>query len=422
MGIDAMRHLSQKVSYKINEFSTNVGVEIKRLKAQVELFWDKEFKIYRNFGLMDGMKILECGSGPGYVMEKILDNLPNSYVVGVEIDPYLVEISKKNLKDKSLNRFNLAQQSIVHLGFPDNCFDFVIMRLVLEHLPDPLYAVKEVFRVLKPGGKAVFIDNDFEMYLKTYPDIPELSQLYGAYCRSRIAEGGNPKIGRELPGILKRGRFVNVDFEIVNAHSEVIGDDIFLRSEGSGIPAKLVKDGYLSGDLLDSIANKWYELLQKEDHVIYRQLFIAGGEKNLSENKIIVLKTPQEVKVTQQLNLDDILTATREDQRQILDDYVCKLIADSLKVSRFSVQENKPIIELGFDSLMAVRVQNRFKSDLGINISFVDFFDNQSIVDIAKVLFDSLCKDEMSEHTLMSQQNSEKIDKREKNVWEEGEI
>lgn len=86
------------------------------------------------------------------------------------------------------------------MDFADNSFDFVIARMVLEHLPNPLDAVKEVYRVLKTAEKGVFIDNDFDMHLRAHPDIAELTELYEAYCRCRVSDGGNPRIGREFAG------------------------------------------------------------------------------------------------------------------------------------------------------------------------------------------------------------------------------
>ena len=274
-----MNELNTQVSYKVDKVSANVGVELKRLKAQVELFWDKEIKTYFNLGLTDGMNILECGSGPGCLTEKIISHLPNVFVTGLEIDPFLVEIANTQFQEKGLERYEYFQGSVLEMEFPDESFDFVIARLLLEHLPEPAIAAKEIHRVLKPGGKAIIIDNDFEVHLNTFPYIPELGLLYDAYCRARIHEGGNPKIGRELPSILKRSNFINVDIETIIAHSEVVGDEIFLRSEGSGIPAKLVEDGYLSKDILDRLTGKWYEMLQEDNHAIFRQLFVVGGEK-----------------------------------------------------------------------------------------------------------------------------------------------
>lgn len=249
--------MSQAGSYKVDKIARSAKLEIKRLRGQVELFWNKELKRYRDFGLKDGMSAVEFGCGPGYLMEKLLQSFPNMNVTGVEIDPVLIEEAKKNLSEKGYsNRFEVFHKSVMDTGIADNTFDFAITRLVLEHLPDPLNAVREIRRVLKPGGKAVFIDNDFEMHLKTYPNIPELRELYDAYCESRSAEGGNPKIGRELPLILRQGGFSNIDFEIISAHSVILGDEIFLESEGVGIPAKLVQDGYLNSKVLGKIAFK----------------------------------------------------------------------------------------------------------------------------------------------------------------------
>lgn len=419
-----MSQASDQVSYRINKVSTNVEAEIKRLKAQVELFWDKEIKTYRNFGLTDGMKILECGSGPGFLMEKLISNFPNCHVVGVETDPFLVETSKKYLQDIGVNKYEVVQQSIMEMNFPDDSFDFIITRLVLEHLPNSLGAAKEVYRVLRPGGKAVFIDNDFEIHLKTYPDIPELSQLYAAYCQARIEEGGNPKIGRELPGLLKKSQFKNVDLEIVVAHNEVVGDDIFLKSEGAGIPAKLVEDGYLSRDLLDTIASKWFEMLQVEDHAIFRQLFIAGGTKASTPEKIAPQVPKQKTRSESGFGFKNISNLEADERLKALEDYVQKLVADALHISKSEVLPNIPVIELGLDSLMAVQLKNNIKSDLAIDISVIDFFENESISDIAQTLLDKSSKDGRSESSISKGESTEickKLDNQEIE-WDEGEL
>lgn len=118
------------------------------------------------------------------------------------------------------------------MDFADNSFDFVIARMVLEHLPNPLDAVKEVYRVLKTAEKGVFIENDFDMHLRAHPDIAELTELYEAYCRCRVSDGGNPRIGRKLPGLLLEAGFSNVDLEIVGAHNRVLGMGMAIYTAG----------------------------------------------------------------------------------------------------------------------------------------------------------------------------------------------
>ena len=272
-------NISEKRSYEIHKIAKNFDIEVKRLKAQVDLFWDKEIKIYKNFGLNDGMSIVEFGCGPGYVTEKLLSIFPNITITSVEIDPDLVEEAKRTLSEKNFVNYEVINGSIMGCSLSNDKYDFAITRLVLEHLPDPVGAVKEVCRVLKPNGIAVFVDNDFGMHIKTFPDIPELGELYDAYCRCRCDEGGRPQIGRELPGVLKQGGLKNIDFEIMNAHSNIIGDELFSQSEGVGIPLKLINDGYLTSKVLGQISVKWRNMLRNENHSIVRQLYIAIGEK-----------------------------------------------------------------------------------------------------------------------------------------------
>lgn len=276
--------MSQIGSYQIQTISSHIDLEISRLKAQVDLFWPGEWMKYREFGMDDGMAVVELGSGPGHVTQKLLQSLTDASVTAVEIDPLLVAQSSRQLEAYvSAGSCKIVEGSIMETGLPDNTFDFAITRLVLEHLPDPLGAVKEIYRILKPGGRAMFIDNDFDMHVMTYPRVPELRELYDAYCRSRSDEGGNPRIGRELPGLLKRGGLENIRFEILAAHSDIMGTELFARSEGIGIPAKLVRDGYLSSKVLGQLSLHWRDMLRHENCTIIRQLYMAAGEKLCAE-------------------------------------------------------------------------------------------------------------------------------------------
>lgn len=271
--------MKQQGSYQIQSIASSPEAEVQRLKAQVELFWDKEFKHYREFGLEDGMNIVELGAGPGFMTELLLHHLPAAQITVVEIDDMLIDYARDHLSSRYAERCDLRLGSVTDTGLDADTYDFAIMRLVLEHLPDPAAAVRETLRILKPGGIAVFVDNDFEMHIMTSPEVPELRELYDAYCRSRSVEGGNPKIGRQLPQILVAGGFRNVDFEIIGAHSSLLGDDMFFKSEGIGIPQKLMRDGFLTSKALGEISLQWRNMLREQGHSIIRQLYLAAGQK-----------------------------------------------------------------------------------------------------------------------------------------------
>jgi len=425
------------------EFSTNVEGEVNRLRSQVDLFWQKEVRAYRQFGLEDGMRVLECGSGPGHVIENLLRECPGCRATAVEIDPYLVEV----LKERLGGRCDISEQSIMDLGFASECFDFVITRLVLEHLPDPLSAVREVHRVLKPGGRAVFVDNDFAMHLRTHPEISELKDLYDAYCRLRVAEGGNPRIGRELPSLLRKGGFANVDLEVVCAHSTVTGDDMFLKSEGVGIPSQLVKEGYLPSGILDQLAVKWHRVLRHEHHSIFRQLFVSGGEK-LSPGATGISRSharshggaaegPQGRPRDPGGRMDphQVFSVPPEERHDFLKAYLAGCMTDVLALSPDALDGETRVSELGFDSLMAVEVIDGVESALGVCLSLMDFFEGQSLDEITVTLHDRLLQQASGEPAAEPLPSGEVPDRRAQGTqsprgrpdedtveWEEGDL
>ena len=409
--------MTEKSSYNLQHFTSTTEGEVNRLKAQVNLFWNKEIRLYKEFGLADGMNIIECGSGPGFFLENMLETFPKMRVTGIEIDPYLAEISKKTLSKNGNERFEIKEGSIMDTGLPDNCFDFAFTRLVLEHLPDPAGAVKEMSRILKPDGKAVLIDNDFEMHLVTFPPIPELDELYEAYCSARIKEGGNPRIGRELPAILRQCGFSNIDLELICAHSQLVGDKIFLQSEGVGISSQLVKDGYMKRETLDTIAKKWSGLLKKENHAFYRQLFVAVGEKSTKEISL----HDYEIKKTasgssSRFDKEKFLSVSTEEQKGIVNSFICEVMAKALEIQSTDITTDSSVIDLGFDSLTAVDVQTVIEEEFGIEISVADFFELDEISEITKFVLGRFSGRPVAGRSSAGQTNNQET------AWEEGEI
>lgn len=107
-------------------------------------------KIIEELDPKNGDKILDLGCGDGFYLF-LLSNLGlNLKLEGSDFDQSGLEAVKRNLKNEKINliRGNLMK----HLPFDSNKFDKIILSEVAEHLPDDLKGLKEVHRVLKPGG------------------------------------------------------------------------------------------------------------------------------------------------------------------------------------------------------------------------------------------------------------------------------
>lgn len=107
-------------------------------------------RIIEELDPQDGDRILDVGCGDGYY-PYLLSNLGiNLRLTGTDFDSNALASARKNLKDK---RIPLVQADLMKgLPFEDSSFDKVVMSEVCEHLSDDIKGLKEVRRVLKPGG------------------------------------------------------------------------------------------------------------------------------------------------------------------------------------------------------------------------------------------------------------------------------
>lgn len=108
--------------------------------------------ILENLDLKNGLNIVDLGCGDGFYLYLISNLGLNLNLTGVDPDKNALQSAKKHLS-KSIN---LKVGEIEKLPFKTSSVDRIVVSEVLEHLENPTLAVKEVYRVLKPGGIACF--------------------------------------------------------------------------------------------------------------------------------------------------------------------------------------------------------------------------------------------------------------------------
>lgn len=80
-------------------------------------------------------------------------------VVGVDLTPAMLAVAQRLARERGLTNVEFVEGDAEHLPAADESFDRVVCRIALHHFPDPGQAVREMARVLKPGGRLAFVDN-----------------------------------------------------------------------------------------------------------------------------------------------------------------------------------------------------------------------------------------------------------------------
>ena len=103
-----------------------------------------------------GSRVLEVAPGPGYFAIE-LAKLGGYRITGLDISHTFVEIARRNAAQAGVE-IDFQQGNASNMPFPDQSFDFLLCRAAFKNFSEPVRALQEMYRVLKPGGRALIID------------------------------------------------------------------------------------------------------------------------------------------------------------------------------------------------------------------------------------------------------------------------
>lgn len=101
-------------------------------------------------------KVLEIAPGPGYFCIE-LAKLGNYKITGLDISKSFVEIARKNTAEAGL-KIDFREGNVSAMPFEDNTFDFTFCQAAFKNFSEPVKAIADMYRVLRPGGLSVIAD------------------------------------------------------------------------------------------------------------------------------------------------------------------------------------------------------------------------------------------------------------------------
>jgi demethylmenaquinone methyltransferase / 2-methoxy-6-polyprenyl-1,4-benzoquinol methylase len=145
--------------------------------------------------------VLDIACGTGDITFKIAQDLPTGMVVGLDITPKMLEIADQRRIERSIGNVSFHRADIMEIPFGDETFDYVTGGYALRNVPDLRGALKEILRVLKPGGGLYSLDFGHppnRAYRWLY-----LKYLVVAGSATGLVLHGDPDTYRYIPETLK---------------------------------------------------------------------------------------------------------------------------------------------------------------------------------------------------------------------------
>jgi SAM-dependent methyltransferase len=191
------------------------------------------------------MRLIEGGCGAGSMALELAGIVHPGEVVGVDMDDRQVAAARTAAAEQRLTNLRFETADVLSLPFDDDSFDAAFLSSVCEHLQDPLAALRELGRVVKPGGVVGVRDHEPSGMLVA-PYDPLFGEMLDLVLRYRTHAGTDFRIARKLRGLLHAAGLQRVT---ATGTAEVHGTLEGTRQFGEAMLVRLSTAPWVSGSM-----------------------------------------------------------------------------------------------------------------------------------------------------------------------------
>ena len=221
--------------------------------------------------LRAGMRLLDVGCGPGTITMDLADRLgPAGHVTALEVTEEALGLAHAEAERRGTKNVDFVSGNVQALDLPDASYDVVHAHQVLQHVSDPVQALREMRRVCREGGLVAARDSDYPAFA-WHPAVPELDrwlEIYLSVARSNHAE---PAAGRRLLSWARSAGFTDVEAGASTWCFATDEDRTWWgglwadRVVGSALARQAVDGGFATEAELREVAQGWRRWAEQED-------------------------------------------------------------------------------------------------------------------------------------------------------------
>jgi ubiquinone/menaquinone biosynthesis C-methylase UbiE len=218
--------------------------------------------------LRPGLDLLDVGCGPGTITIDLAGRVAPGRVLGVDASAEVIDQARSAGDD----RVAFAVADAYHLDLADGSFDVVHAHQVLQHLTDPVAALTEWARVLRPGGLLAVRDSDYAGFFWAPAD-PRLDRWLALYHALTARNRAEADAGRFLPAWVRAAGYADAQvgsstWTFADPASRAWWGGLWAdRVEQSSYATQTVAAGLADDAALADIATGWREWAVQPDAV-----------------------------------------------------------------------------------------------------------------------------------------------------------
>jgi SAM-dependent methyltransferase len=220
--------------------------------------------------LQPGTRVLDVGCGPGSITLDFAELVAPAIVTGIENVETPLEVGRAAAASAGIGNVQFLPGDVYALDFPDQSFDVVHAHQVLQHLSDPVAALREMKRVCKPEGVVAARDADYAA-MTWFPATEGMSRWQDLYRALACGNGAEPDAGRRLLSWAQQAGFGHVQSSAsvwcyaTPEERTVWGGAWAERVTSSAFSSQAITRGFCTESDIAAMARAWHDWVEQPD-------------------------------------------------------------------------------------------------------------------------------------------------------------